>query len=128
MRYLVILLSVAVSFVLATPSPSSDVNPEDISARDPRESIWRKMKVALPNGYYAGEEDNTSQLVAPEEDLLLPGLRPLYKPQQIKNVDDPAYKHLEITEHTDITPLSPSERVKLNKQNKATQGKKLFII
>lgn len=128
MRYLVILLSVTVSFVLATPSLNSDVNQEDISARDPRESIWRKMKVALPDGYYAGEEDNTPQLVAPEEDLLLPGLKPLYKPQQIKNIDDPAYKHLEITEHTDITPLSPSERAKLNKQDKATQGKKLFIV
>lgn len=135
MRSLVILLSVAVSFVLATPSPNSDVNQDDVSARDPRESIWRKMKVALPDGYYAGEEDttaatiggeedNTSQLVAPQEDLLLPGLRPLYKHQQIKNVEDPPYKHLEITEHINITPLSPSEKAKLNK---AAEGKKLFF-
>ncbi|KAI9246320.1 hypothetical protein EDC94DRAFT_627467 [Helicostylum pulchrum] len=139
MRSLVILLSVAVSFVLATPSPNSDVNQEDVSARDPRESIWRKMKVALPDGYYAGEEDttaatiggeedNTSQLVAPQEDLLLPGLRPLYKHQQIKNVEDPPYKHLEITEHINITPLSPSEKAKLNKAAEAAgRGHKKFM-
>ncbi|KAG2228665.1 hypothetical protein BDF21DRAFT_457179 [Thamnidium elegans] len=126
MRSIVIILSVAVSFVLATPNP--DVNQEDLSAKDPRESIWRKMKVALPDGYYAGEEgtageDNTPQIAAPQEDLLLPGRKPLYKHQQVKNLDDKLpYQHLEITEHINITPLSPAEKAKLNKKNKAIEA------